>query len=654
MKRKIFFIIPFFVFALFITSCSKDNDLDKYNYPQSNTQTISSDNFADYLSTQAEGTTINVKISDTNLDFEKIRNGLNLYNNVNVKLDLSKCVNLREIPENAFYNKKISKNYEDETTGINNLLSCILPQNVEKIGNNAFKDCNSLESINLPTSLNEIGSSAFSNCKSLTSIIIPEGVNKINQLCFYGCENLTSIVIPSTIVEIDYNAFFQCNQLTNITNNSHTDIPNTTESFLGSYQSSKIIYSKAITRTDNNTSTYCNFHNNYFQFDFNDGALFQISLTGEILFTTELVPITEYANTYGVCIKNFETTETTISFDLADGEYSTNFAHYVIDLTKEGEYYFNTDIDNGTYQQGTLVKTVEITRTDNNAISDCGIFENYFEFDFIDGAQFQISFVGEILHTSELSPLTEFKETNGVSIKNFEATQTTITFDLADGEYSTSYAHYIIDLTKVRDYDYNFGIFDNGTYQSGAFIKAVEITRTDNNAISCCIIYDNFFQFDFDDGAQFQISFDGQILYTSEGLPMGEYSETYGFCIKNFEATETTITFDLADGEYSTNFAHYVIDLTKESDTITRTDNNAVSYCNIFETYFEFDFDDGAHFQISFDGEILHTSECSPIEEYKETYGVCIKNFTKTDYSISFDLIDGEYSSNFAHYEIKL
>ena len=44
-----------------------------------------------------------------------------------------------------------------------------------------------------------------------------------------------------------------------------------------------------------------------------------------------------------------------------------------------------------------------------------------------------------------------------------------------------------------------------------------------------------------------------------------------------------------------------------------------------------------------------------PIEEYIDSYGVLLTNFTKEKSRIEFDLIDGEYSSETsAHYILSL
>ena len=94
-------------------------------------------------------------------------------------------------------------------------------------------------------------------------------------------------------------------------------------------------------------------------------------------------------------------------------------------------------------------------------------------------------------------------------------------------------------------------------------VSTTTITRLDDDSVTDCYIYEDFFMFDFDNGALFKISFDGEILYTSECVPITEYSLTYGVDIKNFEKSDTTIEFDLLDGEYSpSEYGHYSVSLT--------------------------------------------------------------------------------------------
>lgn len=132
-----------------------------------------------------------------------------------------------------------------------------------------------------------------------------------------------------------------------------------------------------------------------------------------------------------------------------------------------------------------------------------------------------------------------------------------------------------------------------------------------------------------------------------------------GACDYNFRySIETSLgeTEDIYLGENNFDKGTYQEGEYIKSTTILRSDNHATTECQIFDTFFSFDFDDGALFHISLeDGTVLYTSETMPIEEYIDSYGVLLTNFTKEKSRIEFDLIDGEYSSETsAHYILSL
>lgn len=62
--------------------------------------------------------------------------------------------------------------------------------NVEKIGDNAFYECDSLTTVKITSDLDSIGSSVFSNCVKLEDINIPDNVKYIGSNAFYGCTSL--------------------------------------------------------------------------------------------------------------------------------------------------------------------------------------------------------------------------------------------------------------------------------------------------------------------------------------------------------------------------------------------------------------------------------------------------------------------------------
>lgn len=89
----------------------------------------------------------------------------------------------------------------------------VIPDEVIKIGNNAFKYCKRLTNIVIPDSVTEIGRSAFSYCTSLTNVVIPDSVTEIGDSVFYDCTSLTSITIPESVTKIGNYAFCECNSL---------------------------------------------------------------------------------------------------------------------------------------------------------------------------------------------------------------------------------------------------------------------------------------------------------------------------------------------------------------------------------------------------------------------------------------------------------
>lgn len=75
-----------------------------------------------------------------------------------------------------------------------------------------FKDNTSLKKVILPSTITAIEDYAFYECFGLESINIPENVEKIGFQAFYGC-NLHEITIPASVTEIEGWAFEGCNSL---------------------------------------------------------------------------------------------------------------------------------------------------------------------------------------------------------------------------------------------------------------------------------------------------------------------------------------------------------------------------------------------------------------------------------------------------------
>ena len=91
-----------------------------------------------------------------------------------------------------------------------------IPDGVEAIDKNAFKDCKKITSIHLPDSLKSIEESAFEGCIRLKSINFPSNLESIGFAAFYSCKKLDSISIPESVKNIGEFAFDYCESLKSV------------------------------------------------------------------------------------------------------------------------------------------------------------------------------------------------------------------------------------------------------------------------------------------------------------------------------------------------------------------------------------------------------------------------------------------------------
>ena len=133
--------------------------------------------------------------------------------------------------------------------GMNHLSRLYIPENVESIGDYAFRDLNALDSIyvhpnnihfdsrnncnalidsdydrlllgcyktQIPDDIHSIGACAFRRVRRLTSAIIPESVTNIEEEAFNGCADLDTVALPSTLTAINDYTFQDCSALDTI------------------------------------------------------------------------------------------------------------------------------------------------------------------------------------------------------------------------------------------------------------------------------------------------------------------------------------------------------------------------------------------------------------------------------------------------------
>ena len=111
---------------------------------------------------------------------------------------------LKKLPEYAFVN-------------CTSLEELILPENLEQIEQGAFANCISLKTVKMPKNhtLKFIEDSAFANT-GLVSVVIPDGVEVIGECAFADCEYLESVVIPPSVKKIERGAFSRCRKLKSV------------------------------------------------------------------------------------------------------------------------------------------------------------------------------------------------------------------------------------------------------------------------------------------------------------------------------------------------------------------------------------------------------------------------------------------------------
>ena len=126
-------------------------------------------------------------------------------NNASTKiiLDLSKTLELTELPEEAFCD-------------CGNLIDITIPNSVITIGSKTFYGCNNLKSVIIPDSVESIGEYLFYACTNLTKVTISKNVTAIRDWTFYGCSSLESVTIPYNVTKIGKKVFTDCEKLTTV------------------------------------------------------------------------------------------------------------------------------------------------------------------------------------------------------------------------------------------------------------------------------------------------------------------------------------------------------------------------------------------------------------------------------------------------------
>ncbi|MDE6584507.1 MAG: leucine-rich repeat domain-containing protein, partial [Anaeroplasmataceae bacterium] len=96
-----------------------------------------------------------------------------------------------------------------------NYVSTIDLNEVEQIGDQAFRGCTGLVKVTLPEYINQIGEYSFENCTSLTTLV--HNTDILGVGIFKGCTSLDNVVLNEGTLEVNDEAFMDCTGLKNIT-----------------------------------------------------------------------------------------------------------------------------------------------------------------------------------------------------------------------------------------------------------------------------------------------------------------------------------------------------------------------------------------------------------------------------------------------------
>lgn len=95
--------------------------------------------------------------------------------------------------------------------GVQNVVNMTIPEKIQYIGDEAFKDAILMESIAIDN-VKHIGNRAFKGCVKLATVTLAQGTSTIGVECFYKTA-LREITLPSTVNKIGYGAFANCGEL---------------------------------------------------------------------------------------------------------------------------------------------------------------------------------------------------------------------------------------------------------------------------------------------------------------------------------------------------------------------------------------------------------------------------------------------------------
>ena len=123
------------------------------------------------------------------------------------------CVNLQSV----IISEGVTHIGEHSFANCRKLREVTIPGSVKTIGKGAFENCRSLNKITIAQGVISIGDEAFKNCISLEDVSIADSASEIGNEAFYGCKSLSTVVLPEGLKRIAVRLFYNCESLREMT-----------------------------------------------------------------------------------------------------------------------------------------------------------------------------------------------------------------------------------------------------------------------------------------------------------------------------------------------------------------------------------------------------------------------------------------------------
>ena len=136
------------------------------------------------------------------------------------------------------------------------ITSVTCPETINKINDEAFKNCKSLKTLKLPSNAEFLGAGVCRDCKALETVNIPDGIDNINNSAFLNCSTLQEVTIPASVKEISFYAFENCTSLKKVTFNKGLKLINQ-EAFKNCTSLTSVTLPEGLTEMENAAFANC-------------------------------------------------------------------------------------------------------------------------------------------------------------------------------------------------------------------------------------------------------------------------------------------------------------------------------------------------------------------------------------------------------------